>query len=90
MDVHVRSEEELMEFAQYLFNLAEAMVEHFSEANNKMNSINEGWNDDQNLRFMEQFREATEAIHNISEMMNEYSGFIRRYAGHIAAIKNVR
>ena len=66
------------------------MVASFEQANAEMNRVNEGWHDDQNLRFMNEFRHATAAIHNISDMMQAYSAYIRRYAAALEAAKNIR
>lgn len=90
MDVNVRNEEDLLNFATGLSNLSQSLVASFSQANNEMNRVNEGWNDQQNLRFMEMFREATAAIEKIAQMMDDYSGYIRRYAQAIEQAKNVR
>lgn len=90
MDVNVRSEEDLLNFATGLSNLSQALVSSFSQANNEMNRVNEGWNDQQNLIFMDKFREATADIDRIAQMMEEYSGYIRRYAQAVQQAKNVR
>ena len=79
-----------MRFATGLSNLSQALVSSFAQANNEMNQVNEGWNDQQNQRFMERFREATTAIEKIAHMMDEYSGYIRRYAQAVQQAKNVR
>ena len=62
-DVIVHSQEELLHFAQGLSNLSERLVASFAQANVEMNRVNEGWHDDQNLRFMNEFRHATAAIY---------------------------
>lgn len=90
MDVNVRSEEDLFNFATGLSNLSQALISSFSQAKNEMDRVNEGWNDQQNLIFMEKFREATDDINKIAEMMEEYSRYIRRYAEAIQQAKNVR
>lgn len=90
MDVNVRNEEDLLNFATGLSNLSQSLISSFSQANNEMNRVNEGWNDQQNQRFMEMFREATVAIEKIAQMMDDYSGYIRRYAQAIEQAKNVR
>lgn len=89
-DINVQSHEELLHFANGLSNLSQGLIFSFAQANTEMDRVNEGWNDEQNTRFMHQFRQATTAIHNIAGMMEEYSAFIRRYAAAIEAAKNVR
>ena len=89
-DVIVQSQEELLHFAGGLTNLSQGLVASFEQANAEMNRVNEGWNDDQNLRFMNEFRQATAAIHNIAEMMEAYSAYIRRYVAALDAAKNIR
>ena len=90
MDVNVRNEEYLLHFATGLSNLRQALVSSFAQANSEMNRVNEGWNDQQNQKFMAEFREATAAIEKIARMMDDYSGYIRRYAEAVRAAKGVR
>ena len=89
-DINVQSQEELLHFASRLTNLSQGLITSFSQANAEMDRVNEGWHDEQNARFMNQFRQATAAIHNIAGMMDEYSAYIRRYAAAIEAARNVR
>lgn len=89
-DVNVRSEEDLLEFAKGLDGLSEAMVENFHRALDEMQRINEGWNDIQSQRFMEEFSKKVNVIENIALAMKEYSRYITRYAEQVQNIKNLR
>lgn len=78
MYVNVRSREDLREFASYLRSLAGKLTDEFSQARQSMYKVNEGWQDNQNQRFMEEFEQSVELINQISEHMVEYSSFLHR------------
>ena len=90
MDVHVRNEEDLMEFARALDMLNESMVGSFNMAHQEMNRVLEGWNDDQARHFMDGFVQATQTIQQIGVMMTDFSGYIKRYAEGVSNLKSLR
>ena len=61
-EVNVRNEEELIAFAQALNGLSNAMVQNFNKAKAEMYRVNEGWNDEQNQQFMQQFEQSVQVI----------------------------
>lgn len=89
-EVNVRNEEELIAFAQALNGLSNAMVQNFNKAKAEMYRVNEGWNDEQNQQFMQQFEQSVQVINQIGQMMNDYSVYMRRYAAAIQQVKNIR
>lgn len=89
-EVNVRNEEELIAFAQALNGLSDAMVQNFNKAKAEMYRVNEGWNDEQNQQFMQQFEQSVQVINQIGQMMNDYSAYMRRYAAAIQQVKNIR
>ncbi len=86
MDVQVRSSEELFQFAQGLSALSADLVNSFNAANRQMDYALEGWNDQQSQHFQYQFREATNTINQIAEMMENFSAYVNKYAQFISNV----
>ncbi len=86
MDVQVRNAEELFQFAQGLSALSADLVNSFNAANRQMDYVLEGWNDQQSQTFQYQFREATETINKIAEMMDSFSSYVNKYAQFISNV----
>lgn len=84
MDVGVRSAEELFQFAQGLSALSADLVNNFNAANRQMDYALEGWTDQQSQTFQYQFREATNTINQIAEMMENFSAYVNKYAQYIS------
>lgn len=74
----VKSVDELRAFATYLKNLSVNLTNEFSNAQREMFRVNEGWNDEENIRFMQEFEQTVQVINRISEHMNEYGTFIQK------------
>lgn len=89
-DIHVTNVTDLKQFASSLAMLAENMVESFAQANSAAQYVSEGWRDKQNEQFMEQFRQATDAIKRIAGIMTEHSEYIRRYADYVERASSIR
>lgn len=90
MDVNIRNLDELRAFAAYLRNLGTGMADEFENARAQMISVNEGWNDVENARFMEEFEQSVGLIHQISEHMDRYSEFLLRKCDIIEQYLNTR
>jgi len=86
MDVIVNNSEELFQFANGLSALSNDLVNSFNAANRQMDTALVGWKDHQSLEFQNQFREATKVIYQISEMMTNFSGYVRRYAEFVSNV----
>ncbi len=74
----VKSVDELRAFASYLKNLSGTLTYEFANAQSEMFRVNEGWNDEENARFMQEFEQTVQVINRISEYMNEYGTFIQK------------
>ena len=61
----VKSVDELRAFSAYLKSLS-------------ANLTNEGWNDEENMKFMQEFEQTVQVINRISEHMNDYGTFIQK------------
>lgn len=74
----VESIDELREFSRYLRGLSGNMRGEFDHARREMHRVNEGWNDVQNTKFMEEFEQSVELINRIADHMEGYSVFINK------------
>ena len=86
MDVQVKSSEELFLFAQKLSALSAELINSFNAANRQMDHALVGWKDQQSQHFQYQFREATNAIYQIAEMMENFSAYVNKYAQFISNV----
>ena len=77
-EVGVKSIPELRQFGTALGSVSEQMVQIFHNAEQRMHSVCEGWNDDNNRKFMEEFAQQVKMIEGISEKMRAYSQYINR------------
>lgn len=89
-DAGVRSIEDLRGFAAYLRNLGGNMVDEFTHARQEMYRVNEGWNDTENQRFMEEFEQSIELIVRIADHMERYSTFVDRKCDILEQYVNTR
>ncbi len=86
MDVQVKSSEDLFHFAHDLSLLSSELITHFNAANKKMDEVLGGWDDQQSQNFQYQFREATNTIQEIAEMMENFSAYVNKYAEFISNV----
>ena len=86
MDIGVRSSEELFQFAQGLSTLSADLINSFNSANRQMDYVLEGWDDQQSQNFQYQFREATNTINQIPEMMENFSAYVNKYAQYVSNV----
>ena len=89
-DAGVRSIEELRAFAAYLRNLSGNLVEEFTHARQEMYRVNEGWDDTENRRFMEEFEQSVAMIDRIADHMDRYSVFVDRKCDILEQYTNTR
>lgn len=89
-DVGIRNIDDVRNFAAYLRNLGAGMSDEFENARARMITVNEGWDDVENARFMEEFEQSVNLIHRISEQMERYSEFIMRKVEIIDMYKSTR
>ena len=79
-EVGVRNVQDLKQFGNDLKRLSEQLSNAFHAAENKMNRVCEGWNDNSNQKFMEAFQKDAKQIDEISNRMQEYAKFIGKSA----------
>lgn len=75
-EVGVRSIPELKQFGRDLKILSEQLSATFHATQKKMQVVCEGWNDQVNQKFMDEFQRNTVEIDKISEQMIKFSQFI--------------
>lgn len=77
-EVGVRSIPDLMQFGKDLKMLSEQLSTAFHYTEQKMRTVCDGWNDQVNIKFMEEFEKDTKEIDKIAEKMTQFSQFIDR------------
>ncbi|MBE6334444.1 MAG: hypothetical protein E7071_06460 [Bacteroidales bacterium] len=85
----VKSVDELRAFSTYLKNLSQNLTNEFAIAQREMFRVNEGWNDEENIRFMQEFEQTVQVINRISEYMNEYGVFIQKKCDILDMYRNI-
>ena len=89
-DTSVKSIEELRGFAAYLRTLGGNMVDEFNRTRQEMYRINEGWDDTENEKFMEEFDQSVALIHRIADHMDRYSVFVDKKCDILEQYMNTR
>ena len=77
-EVGVRNVQELKQFGRDLKKLSEQLSATFRAAEKKMTQVCEGWNDNVNQKFMEEFSRDAREIDQISERMEKFALFISK------------
>ena len=77
-EVGVRSIPELKQFDRDLGVLSEQLSAAYHAANRKMHAVCEGWNDQVNTKFMQEFQKDEKQIDEIAAHMKEFSTFIKK------------
>lgn len=77
-EVGVRSIPQLKQFGRDLGVLSEQLSSAYHAANRKMQVVCEGWNDQVNAKFMQEFQKDEKQIDEIAAHMKEFSAFINK------------
>lgn len=77
-EVGVRNIGELKQFGGDIKRLSEQLSSAFHAAENKMHHVCEGWNDNVNTKFMNEFQKDAKEIDKIAAHMQEFSKFITK------------
>ena len=75
-EVGVRNVDELKQFGSDLKQLSEQLAGAFHAAEAKMHRVCDGWHDNVNVRFMNDFQKDVKEIDRIAAHMHEYARFI--------------
>lgn len=75
-EIGVRSVSDLKKFGRDLKILSEQLSTTFHATQRKMQIVCEGWNDQVNIKFMDEFQRNTAEIDKIAAQMIQFSQFI--------------
>ena len=90
MEVGVRNIAELKQFGNDLKYLSEQMAYAFLVTENKMHQVCEGWNDEVNLKFMNEFQRNVKEINKIADNMLDFSTFIAKSCEFLEMYRNIK
>lgn len=77
-EVGVRNIGELKQFGSDLKRLSEQLAGAFHAAESKMHHVCDGWNDNVNIKFMNDFQKNVKEIDKIAANMQEFAKFINK------------
>lgn len=77
-EVGVRNIGELKQFGNDLRRLSEQLAAAFHAAEGKMHHVCDGWNDDVNAKFMNDFQKNVREIDKIAANMQDFAKFIAK------------
>ena len=89
-DVGVRSIPELRQFGTNLNQASMSLSNLFQILNGQMNQACQGWNDQKAQSFMSDFDRSKAQIDRISQEMQQFSLFIRRYCEKLEEAQSIR
>lgn len=89
-EVGVRSIPNLRQFGRDLSVLSEQLANAYHAANRKMQVVCDGWNDQVNQKFMQEFQKDEKQIDEIAARMKEFSAFINKSCDILELYQNVR
>lgn len=89
-EVGIRNIDELRQFSGNLKNLGSQMSQIFHNAENHLRHVSEGWDDEKNAKFAEEFSEEVRNIDVLSQKMIEHAAYLNRLCDIQEQYKNMR
>jgi uncharacterized protein YukE len=89
-DISIRNIDELRQFSGNLKDLASQMSDIFHDAQNKLRHASEGWHDEKNDKFAEEFNIDVKNIDALSQRMIEHAEYLNRLCSIAEEYKNIR
>ena len=89
-DVGIRNIDELRQFSSNLKNLGSQMSQIFHNAENHLRHVSEGWTDEKNSKFTEEFSEEVRNIDALSQKMIEHAAYLNRLCDIQEQYKSMR
>ena len=89
-DVGIRNIDELRQFSGNLKDLASQMSEIFHNAQNHLIHVSEGWHDEKNDKFAEEFNIDVKNIDALSQRMIEHAEYLNRLCSIVEEYKSIR
>ena len=89
-DVSIRNVDELRQFSCNLQNLGNQMSQIFHNAENHLRHVSEGWHDEKNDKFAEEFSAEVRNIDLMSQKMIEHATYLNRLCDIAEQYKSMR
>ena len=89
-EVGIRNIDELRQFSGNLKNLGSQMSQIFHNAENHLRHVSEGWDDEKNAKFAEEFSEEVRNIDVLSQKMIEHATYLNRLCDIAEQYKSMR
>lgn len=89
-DVSIRNVDELRQFSGNLQNLGNQMSQIFHNAENHLRHVSEGWHDEKNDKFAEEFSAEVRNIDLMSQKMIEHATYLNRLCDIAEQYKSMR
>jgi hypothetical protein len=89
-DVGIRNIDELRQFSGNLKNLGSQMSQIFHNAENHLRHVSEGWDDEKNAKFAEEFSVEVRNIDTLSQKMIEHAAYLNRLCDIQEQYKSMR
>ena len=89
-DVGIRNVDELRQFSGNLQNLGNQMSQIFHNAENHLRHVSEGWHDEKNDKFAEEFSAEVRNIDLMSQKMIEHATYLNRLCDVAEQYKSMR
>lgn len=89
-EVGIRNIDELRQFSGNLKNIGSQMSQIFHNAENHLRHVSEGWDDEKNAKFAEEFSEEVRNIDVLSQKMIEHAAYLNRLCDIQEQYKSMR
>jgi len=89
-DVGIRNIDELRQFSGNLKNLGSQMSQIFHNAENHLRHVSEGWDDEKNAKFAEEFSVEVRNIDTLSQKIIEHAAYLNRLCDIQEQYKSMR
>ena len=89
-DVGIRNVDELRQFSGNLQNLGNQMSQIFHNAENHLRHVSEGWHDEKNDKFAEEFSAEVRNIDLMSQKIIEHATYLNRLCDIAEQYKSMR
>ena len=89
-DVGIKNIDELRQFSSNLKNLGSQMSQIFHDAENHLRHVSEGWHDEKNDKFSEDFTQEVKNVDVLSQKMIEHAVYLDKLCTIAEEYKSMR
>ncbi len=89
-EIGIRNIDELRQFSGNLKNLGNQMSQIFHNAENNLRHVSEGWHDEKNEKFSDEFSVEVKNIDTLSQKMIEHAEYLDRLCNIAEEYKSMR